>query len=303
MRPSLHTLFSQAITLQYKLPANAPSGSIPKAIISTQSDDCLRQLTNHTDISKLIYNGVVEYAYNDCDINLSNLNNLQLRAFQNKIKYNPAASEASKIGYGFHAEVLLHLVLDYFYHAQKVIARGYMYSPLENSEIKGYDSYLMTEDEKNHIYLLFGEAKAYIQGYKKSVDEIFKSINTALSDDYLNRNFLAMENQYSNVNTNSRIPQIMDAWRKKPLINMAVEAQKYNMELVYPMFIMYGNKGKTYEERIIKVVNYINTTYPSISSSLTLPHSLFFFFLPVDDCREIKRQVIEWISQKQPVMP
>ena len=302
MRQSLYNLFSQAITLQYNLPANTPSGTIPKAIISTFSDDCLKQLTSNSDISKLIYNGVVEYAFNDCDIDINDLNNLQLRAFLNRIKYNPKAPEANKIGYGFHAEVLLHLVLDFFYHANKTIARGYMYSPLENSEIKGYDSYMMAEDDNSHIYLLFGEAKAYIQGFKKSVDEIFKSINTALTDDYLNKNFLAMEKQYTNLNPQSRIPQIIDAWRKNPLINMAVEAKKYDMELVYPMFIMYGNKGKSYDDRILKVVNYINSTYPTVSSSLTISHNLFFIFFPVDDCREIKRQVVEWISQQQPVM-
>lgn len=303
MRKSLNNLFSRAITLQYRLPANTPVGAIPKAIISTCSDDCLRQLSANATISSLIYNGLVEYAYNDYEIDLTNLTNMQLCAFQNKIKYNPAASESSRIGYGFHAEVLLHLILDYFYNARKCIARGYMYHPLENSEIKGYDSYVMAEDDKGCIHLLFGEAKAYIQGFKKSVDEIFKGINEDLSDTYLNKNFLALANEYEKIDPHSRIPNIIDAWRRNPHINMAVEAAKYNMKLVYPMFIMYDNKGKSYEDRILKVINYINSSSPTVIPSLTLPYTLFFILLPVDDCREIKRQVVEWISQQQPVMP
>ena len=303
MRQSLHDLFSRSIILQYRLPKVTPLGTIPKTIFTTNSDDCLRQLLSNTEISKLIYDGITEYAYNDYEIDLNNLDNLQLRALQNKLKYNPSAPLPNQIGYGFHAEVLLHLVLDYFYNAQKCIARGYIYSPLENGETKGYDSYMMVEDVNGRIYLLFGEAKAYIQGYKTSVDKIFEGINKALSDDYLNRNFLEMEGKIEKVNPNCRIPQIIDAWQKTPSINMAVEAAKYNMELVYPMFIMYDDKGNTYEDRIMKVVNYVNAQTTAVTPTLTLPHVLFFIFLPVDDCRVIKKQVVEWISQKLPVMP
>ena len=113
MRRSLHDLFSNAITLQYELPAATPDGTIHRATISTQSDDCLRQISSNQNISSIIYNGIVEYAYNDCEIDLTNLDNLQIGAFQTKVKYNPTAPEANKIGYGFHAEVMLHLILDY----------------------------------------------------------------------------------------------------------------------------------------------------------------------------------------------
>lgn len=303
MRQSLQALLANSISLEFRLPVDTSLGTIPKAIISTRYDDCLRQLSSNDDISRLIYNGIVEYAYNDYEIDLRNLDNLQLRALQNKLKYNPAATLSNQIGYGFHAEVLLHLVLDYFYHAQKCIARGYIYSPLENSETKGYDSYMMVEDNNGRIYLLFGEAKAYIAGFKQSVDKIFESIDKALSDDYLNRNFLEMDGKVEKVNPASRIPHIIDAWRNNPSINMAVEAQKYNMELVYPMFIMYNDKAPTYEEQILKIVDYINKTYPTVAPKLTMPHCLFFMFLPVNDCRTIKYKVVEWISQKQPLMP
>ncbi len=302
MRTSLQRLFGQAITLQYKLPVDLPAGQIPRAVISTTGDDCLRQLTTNQDISSLIYNGIVEYAYNDYEIDLKNLNNMQLRAFQNKIKYNSAASMSNKIGYGFHAEVLLHLILDFFYHAQKCVARGYMYHPLENSEIKGYDSYLMVEDTNGRIYCVFGEAKAYINRFEKSVDMILSGLAGDLNDSYLHKNFLAFENIIEKINPASRIPQIIDSWRNNPIINMAVEAAKYNMEFVYPMFIMYDKKSATYEESILKIVNYINTNSHVITYNMTLPHTLFFIFLPVDNCRDIKKQVVEWIIQKQPVM-
>ena len=230
------------------------------------------------------------------------LNNLQIRALQSKLKYNPTAPQPNQLAYGFHGEVLLHLILEYYYHADKAIARGYMFSALENAETKGYDSYLMVEDE-NTIYMLFGEAKFYISGYKKSLEAIFENIDKALSDNYLNRNFIAMDNQYEHLISQSRIPAIIDAWRDNPLINMAIEAHKYNMHLVYPMLVIFDDNAQTYDELILKVVNHIQTEYGPITTSLTIPYTLFFIFLPVNNSRDIKTQVLQWISQKQPLMP
>lgn len=302
MRQNLEKLMQSAIVLQYELPVNVTGLQIPRAHISTTNDYCLKQIGSNNDIAQLIYNGIVEYAYNDNEINLTQLNNLQIRALQSKIKYNPAAPLANQLAYGFHGEVLLHLILDYYYHADKAIARGYMFSALENAETKGYDSYLMVE-KANMIYMLFGEAKFYLPGYKKSLKAIFENIDKALSDDYLNRNFIAMDNQYEHLTPNSRIPVIINAWRDNPLINMAVEAHQHNMHLVYPMLVIFDDKAKSYDELILKVITHIRTKYGVVSPTLTIPYTLFFIFLPVNNSRNIKTQVLQWINQKQPLMP
>ena len=44
--------------------------------------------------------------------------------------------------------------------------------------------------------MLFGEAKFYLSGYKQSLKSIFDNIDKALSDDYLNKNFIAFDNHY-----------------------------------------------------------------------------------------------------------
>ena len=67
---------------------------------------------------------------------------MQLRALQSKLKYNHNAPLENQLAYGFHGEVLLHLILEHYYHAEKAIARGFLFSALENAETKGYDSYL-----------------------------------------------------------------------------------------------------------------------------------------------------------------
>jgi len=301
MRQSLKKLIQNAIVLQYELPYNMGGIEIPHAHISTSNDRCLKQVGTNDDIAKLIYNGIVEYAYNENEINLTQLDNLQIRALKSKLKYNSVAPQSTQLAYGFHGEVMLHLILDHFYNASKCIARGYMFSALENAETKGYDSYLMVEN-RDVIFLLFGEAKFYIQGYKTSLKAIFENIEKALSDAYLNRNFIAMDNQYVNIATGSRIPAIIDEWRANPLINTVACARRHNMHLVYPMLIIFDDKANTYDELILEVINHIQSKYGDVNSTLSIPHSIFFIFLPVENSRIIKMQVLQWISQQQPVM-
>lgn len=301
MRQSLKNLMQNAIVMQYQLPVDVNGIHIPRAHISTANDNCLKQIGSNDDIAQLIYNGIVEYAYNDSDINLTNLNNLQIRALQSKLKYNPTAPLRNQLAYGFQGEVLLHLILQHYYHADKAIARGYMFSALENAETKGYDSYLMIENADT-IFMLFGEAKFYISGYKESLKKIFDNIDKALSDDYLNRNFIAMDNQYEHLVLGSRIPAIIDVWRDNPMINMAVEAHKFNMHLVYPMLVIFDNKANSYEELILEVVTHIKNKYSTINPTLTIPNTIFFIFLPLNNSRDIKTQVLQWINQQQPLM-
>ncbi len=163
MRESLKNLLQSVIVKQYSLPVDVKGIHIDCSHISTQNDDCLKQNGKNDEIANLIYNGIVEYAYNDNEIDLTKLDQLQIRALQSKLKYKAAAPQANQLAYGFYGEVLLHLILQNFHCAEKAIARGYMFSALENAETKGYDSYLMCEDA-DKILLLFGEAKFYLSG-------------------------------------------------------------------------------------------------------------------------------------------
>lgn len=171
MRVSLKELIQSSIVLQYHLPHDIADKHISCSCISTEKDYCLHQNGTNIDIANIIYNGIVEYAYSDNEIDLTQLDKLQIRALLSKLKFDPSASESIQLGYGFQGEVMLHLLLSHFFHAEKALARGYLYSALENAETKGYDSYLMVEDNQT-IFLLFGEAKFYLDGYKKSLDSI-----------------------------------------------------------------------------------------------------------------------------------
>ena len=205
-------------------------------------------------------------------------------------------------GMVFKAKLCFIFSLVIFFHAEKALARGYLYSALENAETKGYDSYLMVEDNQT-IFLFFGEAKFYLDGYKRSLDSIFNNIDKALSDSYFNRNFIAMENHYEHIEPKSRIREIIDQWRADPLINMAKEASRHNMHLVYPMLVIFDDKMTVYDDLIMGIISYIQTKYSAVQPTLTIPYTIFFLFFHVDNSRIIKTQVLQWINQKQQLMP
>ena len=65
----------------------------------------------------------------------------QTKVIKTKLKYNEKDSSQTKLQYGFYGEVLLDLFLRNYFHTDVLIARGYFYSPLENSEPKGFDAF------------------------------------------------------------------------------------------------------------------------------------------------------------------
>lgn len=67
--------------------------------------------------------------------------------------------------------------------------------------------------------------------------------------------------------------------------------------------IVFDNKADTHDELIMEVITHIQTEYGGIHPTLTIPYTLFFIFLPVDNSRTIKNQVLQWINQQQPLMP
>ena len=77
-----------------------------------------------------------------------------------------------------------------FLNTSVLAARGYFYSPIENSEAKGFDAFHLMEREGN-IDLWFGEAKFYVQ-YKSAITPVMEKLSTSLSDRYVNRNLLAI---------------------------------------------------------------------------------------------------------------
>lgn len=301
MRESLKNAIENAIVVECKLP-HLESG-LDKSCLSSQEDICFNN-NNPEDISKIIYNGIVEFAVNEYEINYDDLEREQRRAIINRIRYNPNADDAAKLKYGFYGEVLLDLILRTFLQTSVLAARGYFYSPIENSEAKGFDAFhLMERDEK--IDLWFGEAKFYLR-YKDAITPVLEKIHTSLSDDYMNRNLLAIINQREHISTPTNpINQLIDAWQENPDINLAEELRTRDIRLIYPIFIAYQkNATDSYHDSIKKCIEHISAEYTRLNISIPASFDcrLFFIFLPLSEVQQIKERVISWIDSKEPLI-
>lgn len=300
MREELIELVKSSITYQYTLP-NSDIG-IDSSIISTKKDVCFSNKVPE-DISKIIYNSIIEYAKNEYKIDFSKLNIEQLKALKISLRYNEDADDATKQKYGFYGEVLLFVILKVFMRADVLISKGYFYSPLERSEAKGYDVFHLIE-RKNRLELWFGESKFY-KNFKPAIKKIICNLDTAISDTYLNRNLLAIIDEKDNVTTTSnKISELIMKWEENPDINLAEEVKDQNIKLVYPMFVAYDKKTKSYEEAIKECIDVIKEIYESenVDLSPSFQYSLFFILLPLNNVKKIKGDVIEWITERKPLI-
>src|SRR6478609_511449 len=194
MRQSLLELIEKTIIYQYDLPN--PTVGISKTIVSVDNDQCFKSLDKN-NFAEIIYNSILEYSFNEFEIENKDYDKLHYIALQKRLKYNPDLDLDQKIKYGFLGEVILFSVLYVLFKSQPLIARGYFYNPLENSETKGYDSYHLIENN-NQTELWFGEVKFH-NNFKTGIDSIFKNIDKAISDDYLKTNVFAISNQVNNL--------------------------------------------------------------------------------------------------------
>lgn len=297
MRSSLLNLITNTVIYKYSLPN--PALNLNKSDHSTRDDDCYESLDDEK-LSEIIYNLIIEYSFDEFEITKNTYENLLKIALQIKLKYDDNYDESQKIKLGFYGEVLLYGILYSKYNSKPLISRGYFYSPSENAETKGYDCYHLVEyDEK--VELWFGETK-FMETFPDCIDSVFDNINKALSDDYLcGRNLYSIISHKDRISLkNSTIEKIISNWEKNPCLeSLKEEITKYNLELVYPIFLT-STMLKTYEKTISHAIERINTK--KINTNLSIPLTLFFIFLPVKNSSEIKRKVIKWIESAKPLL-
>lgn len=300
MREALKNAVHNAILLECKLP-HEESG-LDKSCLSSQNDICFSN-SDPQEISKIIYNGIVEFAINEYEIDYTALEREQRKAILSRIRYDPAASDATKLKYGFYGEVLLDLILRVFLRTSVLAARGYFYSPIENSEAKGFDAFHLMERNGN-IDLWFGEVKFYVQ-YKSAITPVLEKLSTSLSDGYLSRNLLAIIDERIHISTrNEQLENLLNSWEENPDINLSKEIKNRGIRLIYPIFIAYQ---KIASINIIRVSKSVLIILPQNTRDLILQYLLrstteCFHFLPLSEVKQIKENVIKWIDSREPLI-
>ena len=300
MRKELIELVKNSIVFQYHLPND--KNDFERSAFSTQKDVCFFN-EDSTSISETIYNSIVEYAKNEYDINYDNLTTEQLKALKLSLRYNDEATDEAKQKYGFFGEVLLYAILSVHMGADVLISKGYFYSPLERSEAKGYDVFHLIERGDN-LELWFGESKFYVD-YKSAINKIIDGLSNAISDSYFERNIFAIIKEKSNLTSSpSQLLDVIESWEENPDISLSKEVKEKNIKLVYPMFVAYDKKVKTYDDSIKDCIQHIKEKFAEHDDLLspTFEFSLFFILLPMDNVSRVKKDVINWITEKKPLI-
>ncbi|MCR4875231.1 MAG: DUF1837 domain-containing protein [Clostridia bacterium] len=296
MRETISNLLSKTIVFKYQLPHD----DIKKTDISTQKDKCF-SVSSNKELSELIYNGIVEYAYGEKSINLEELDLCQKRAIVSRLRYEESASDDTKLKYGFYGEVVLDVLLKYYFKSSLLIAKGYFYNPLENEETKGYDSFQFYYSNNNPV-LLLGEAKFH-KTYKTAVDDVIKKMTKATSVSYFNKNILAIINLKDNLDSCPvELLSIIEKWENDPNINLYNEIVNNSIKLLYPVLLIYDQFDADYDKTIKATVEEIDKKINKYVVTPEMSISILFIFVPVNSSQKIKEEVLEWISQQKPLI-
>lgn len=299
MRKSLKELFKSTIVFEYSLPNTEKK--LSKSDISTSDDFCYSTIGDK-EITDLIYNGIVDLAFEDYNIDLNNLNETQSKALNYKIRFADIESENARIKLGFYGEVLLNLILQLEFGTEVFVARGQFFDPLSNFEAHGYDSHHII-DRNGQIELWFGEAKFYTTA-SSALTSVWKSLQTTLSLEYLNKNFQSIIQKNKEIESNNNlINEFINECKKDPYRNFYEDIKKYKMKLVRPILVI-SNENQDYDNTVKSIINSINSRNKEnpIILPTDLDVSLFFIILPVHDAVAIKKEVIECIRKNEPLI-
>jgi len=239
MRKTLSDFINKTITIRYKL----PTSKISKTSLTVTNDYCL-DTTNQNDIAESIYYSIVDYCLNESEIDITKLNEHQIYAIENRLRYSNEDELDTQLKYGFFGEVLLNILLEQFFASKKIIAKGYFYSPIEKSEPKGYDSFHFFEDDSNDFEFWFGESKMYIS-LKTAVTSVFNNINKALSSKYYETNLRAILSRMRDIDRTKITPlfEEIESKLKNERVILKDLIETYNIKVIYPVLFAYNEKS------------------------------------------------------------
>ena len=296
MRNSLKNLFSNVVTLQYTLPS---SNGISKSTVSTHEDFAFK-VNNDNDVAKLIYNSIVDLAFDDYQIDVRKLNNLQRNALDYRLRFN-VGSEDDKLKLGFYGEALLNVFLQVFFGTDVLVARGEFFDLLSNSEIHGYDCHHIIE-KNNALEFWCGEVKFY-EKYTDALVNIWKNLNNDITFEYLDKNLHAIIKH--NISAKGvLIEKLIKECQENPYRNFYKDILNYGGKLVFPIMVISNELQNGYDNTIQSWISKIDTL--NSSNPIVLPTDLtvelFFIFVPVENAKRIKLEVLKCIQTNKPLI-
>src|SRR5690606_22284732 len=237
-------------TIKYMLPISSQN----KTSITLKNDYCLHAF-DENNVAESIYSGIVDYCLNEIEIDITKLEQYQIFAIKNRLRYDEDDELDTKLKYGFFGEIIFSLILSVMFTAQKIIAKGHFYNPLEKSETKGYDSFHFIQQSTGKLEFWFGEAKMYtsLQG---AITKVLENINKALSKNYYETNIraiVAKENDLDNTGISDLLKEL-NRRIKEDDIKISDFIKLNHISLVYPILLVYNKRKSDFELEIKRTI-------------------------------------------------
>lgn len=297
MRDSIKKFIEETFILEYKLPLN----KIDKSSI-TKLNDYFYDVSD-SNVSESIYNSIIDYCLNDIEIDLLNLDQNQMFAINNRLRYDNEAELDTQIKYGFFGETLLNIVLNVMFKSNKIIAKGHFYSPIEKSEPKGYDSFHFFEENEN-IQFWFGESKMHTSIHH-ALNSVFSNINRALSNSYYQDNLRAIiskEKYLDETEVSQLFKDLTEILKNNSMKKVMDEIKKNKISVVYPILISYNDNSKDFTSKMEKTMRLIERKLNDFDISNEIDAEIMFILIPVNNIINIKKDVLTWISKQKPII-
>ncbi len=299
MRNEFIELVKKTIIFKYHL----PRAEICKSNYTTseQTDRCF-ECSDSEKLSEVIYNGIIEYAENEFDIDYNNIqksfkkivNSMGFRYFKGKENL----TKNKKLG--FFGEVLLDTTLRIYFDSKVIIAKGKFVDIKDKREATGYDCYHFVYNKSDGILeLWFGEVKFYTK-FDDALNSVFLTIQKDLSSEYFSEDIIRIIRRQKDSHIPPVLEQVISKWENNSDINIIELIKKHNIKLIYPIFIAYQPTMSLYDETILKKINSINSKSLKLDNHLNW--SIYFILLPVNEVAKVKEKVIEWIEEMQPLI-
>jgi len=300
MKQPLIDLIKNTVILECNLP-DSPR-KLERSPLSTKDDNCFK-IVDSANLSKVIYNNIVNYAYDAFEM-LYDEQVLLQRALYSRIRYNAVAGDTAKLSYGFYGEVLLHALLHVIYKVPPLISKGHFFIA-GNGESKGYDAYHLIE-ANGQIHLWFGEAKFREQSASCIKTALENLESKVLTDKYfIENNFIPIFDEMSKTTAydlalkETKLLEIKKQWIEKGQVTIA-DFKAQNIGVVYPIMIAFNQSTVGYDKSISNCIEYIRKNYTHLKfEGLSLERTIFFIFIPMEDVKLIKNTVIQWIESKE----
>ena len=295
MRQSLVDLFNNAIIFDYKLPCKG----INKSVVTTRDNDYVYKVIDNHKISDVIYNGILDLAFENYKLIDVDLNDRMSEALETKIRYN-IGDHDEKLKLGFYGEVLLNILLQLKFGTEVMGARGEFYNLLSKTEVTGYDCFHVVENN-NRLEFWFGEVKFYAS-YSAALNSVWDSLQKDISFSFFNKNILAIISSNKEIESkNKLLARFVNDCKKNPIISSTIAKHiiSYNGKLIYPVMIISNEmKDCSMIKKCIDKINILQHDHP-IYFDEDMEIDLFFIFLPVNDGKSIKEEVLKWITSKK----